>query len=236
MNNECLVILSGGQDSTTCVAIAKSKFKEVHAVTFNYGQRHLTEIESAIKIAEKLNLASHEIIDLGQGILKGSSPLVSNNKLGVYKNVSELPGGVEPTFVYGRNILFLTIAANRAAVMGISDIFMGVCEADYAGYFDCRLDFIKVMTEALGEGIYGSPDAFKIHTPLMSLTKSESVLLAKDLLGNNFDSVMELTHTCYAGVKGGCGECHACLIRDRGFNDAGIIDPIWKFRNAPVFS
>jgi 7-cyano-7-deazaguanine synthase len=236
MDNKCLVILSGGQDSTTCLAIAKSKFKEVHAVTFNYGQRHLTEIESAIKIAEKLNLASHEIIDLGQGILKGSSPLVSNNELGVYKNVDELPGGVEPTFVYSRNILFLTIASNRAAVMGINDIFIGVCEADYAGYFDCRLDFINVMSKALGEGVYGSPDAFKIHTPLMSLTKSESVILAKELLGDKFDSVMELTHTCYAGVKGGCGQCHACLIRDRGFKDAGMIDPIWKFRNAPVFS
>lgn len=236
MFRKCLVILSGGQDSTTCTAIAQKEFDEVHAVTFNYGQRHIIEIQSSIKIAKALGLDSHEIIDLGQGILKGNSPLVSNNELGVYKDVGELPGGVEPTFVYGRNILFLTLAANRAAIKGITHLFTGVCEADYAGYFDCRLDFIDAMSKALGEGIYGFSEAFQIHTPLMKLTKAESVLLAKEILGDKFDSVMELTHTCYAGVKGGCGQCHACLIRDRGFKEAGIFDPIWKFRNVPISS
>lgn len=232
MKTKGLVILSGGQDSTTCAAIAKNSFDEVHAITFNYGQRHVTEIESAIKIAEYLKLDSHEIIDLGQGILKGSSPLVSNNPVGQYESVAELPTGTEPTFVYGRNILFLTIAANRAACLGINDLLIGVCEADFAGYHDCRMVFIDSMQESLGEGVFGDKKAFRIHTPLMHSTKAESVNLAAQLLGDDFNPLFELTHTCYNGVKGGCGHCHACLIRDRGFKEAGIIDPIWKFRNA----
>lgn len=222
-------MLSGGQDSTTCAALACQQFDEVHAITFNYGQRHLIELESAIAIAKTLKLASHEIVEFGS-ILKGTSPLVSDNPLGQYNSTEELPGGVEPTFVPARNILFLTLAANRAAVRGIKDIFIGVCEADFGGYYDCRQVFIDAMATALGEGIWGNPTSFVIHTPLMQLTKAESVKLAVEVLDDRFQEVFELTHTCYAGVKGGCGKCHACLIRDRGFSEAGIEDPIWKFR------
>lgn len=227
--SKALCVLSGGQDSTTCVAIASQQFDQVHAVTFNYGQRHLIELESAKAIAKVFNLASHEMIDLGP-VLKGTSPLVSDNPLGQYQSAEDLPTGVEPTFVPARNILFLTLAANRAAVLGIKDIFMGVCEADFAGYYDCRQVFVDAMAKALGEGIWGTPDSFTIHTPLMRLTKAESVKLAAAVLGDRLQDVFELTHTCYAGVKGGCGQCHACLIRDRGFREAGIEDPIWQFR------
>lgn len=230
-NDRCLVILSGGQDSTTCAAIAASNFKKVHAVTFNYGQKHSIEIQSAIEVAKILQLESHEIIDLGEGILKGSSPLINERThLGLYASAEELPDGIEPTFVYGRNILFLTVAANRAAVLGVKDLYVGLCQADFAGYPDCRQVFVDRMSAALGEGIYGNGNAFKIHVPLMDLTKSESVILAKQLLKENFDRVMARTHTCYAGVKGGCGKCHACLLRDRGFQQAGIADPLWSLR------
>lgn len=228
-NKKALVVLSGGQDSTTCAAFAYKDFDEVHAITFNYKQRHSLELESAIAVAKALGLASHEIIDLGP-ILKGSSPLVSDNPLGQYNSAEELPTGVEPTFIPGRNILFLTIASNRAACLRIRDIFIGVCEADFAGYWDCRQSFIDAMAVALSEGIYGNREAFHLYTPLMYLTKAQSVKLAQELLGERFESVMELTHTCYAGVKGGCGKCHACILRDRGFKEAGIDDPIWKFR------
>ncbi len=227
--SKALCVLSGGQDSTTCAALACQQFEEVHAITFNYGQRHLIELESAIAIAKILKLASHEIVELGP-ILQGTSPLVSDNPLGQYNSTAELPGGVEPTFVPARNILFLTLAANRAAVKGIKDIFIGVCEADFAGYYDCRQVFIDAMAKALGEGIWGDPTSFVIHTPLMQLTKAESVKLAVDVLNYRFEEVFQLTHTCYAGIKGGCGKCHACLIRDRGFREAAIADPIWKFR------
>lgn len=233
--SKALCVLSGGQDSSTCAAIACQQFDEVHAVTFNYGQRHLIEIESAIALAKALNLTSHEIVDLGS-VLKGTSPLVSDNQLGQYDSAEELPTGVEPTFVPARNILFLTIAANRAAVLGIKDIFMGVCEADFAGYYDCRQVFVDAMAKALGEGIWGNSESFVIHTPLMRLTKAESVELAVEVLGERFNEIFELTHTCYAGIKGGCGKCHACLIRDRGFTQAGVSDPIWKFRPSAIYS
>ncbi|GAX43013.1 hypothetical protein NIES4075_40220 [Tolypothrix sp. NIES-4075] len=233
MTKKALVVLSGGQDSTTCAAVACQEFDEVHAITFNYQQRHLIELESAIAIAKALGLASHEIIDLGP-VLKGTSPLVSDNSLGEYNSPEELPTGVEPTFIPGRNILFLTIASNRAACLNTKDIFIGVCQADFAGYWDCRQSFIDAMSVALSEGIYGNRDAFTTHTPLMDLTKAESVKLALDVLKERFESVMELTHTCYAGVKGGCGKCHACILRDRGFKEAGAEDPIWKFRKVVV--
>lgn len=230
--SKALVVLSGGQDSTTCLAVAKKQFEEVHAVTFNYGQRHLIEIQSANAIAQAMEVDSHEIIDLGATILKGSSPLISAAPVGRYSSAEELPGGVEPTFVPGRNILFLTVAANRAAGLGIQDIFTGVCEEDYGGYFDCRQTFVDAITMAIGEGIAGNPNHIKIHTPLMNLSKKDSVFLAKEALGDNFEYVMKLTHTCYDGVKGGCGECHACILRDRGFKEAGIDDPLWKFRES----
>ncbi|MGV0028301.1 7-cyano-7-deazaguanine synthase QueC [Phormidesmis priestleyi] len=228
-SSKALIVLSGGQDSTTCAAIALQQFQEVHAVTFDYQQRHLIELESAIAVAKALHLKSHDVSAIGS-ILKGTSPLVSDAPLGEYASVDELPGGVESTFIPGRNILFLTLAANRAVCLGIRDIFIGVCETDFAGYWDCRQSFVNAMTIALGEGFYGQSDAFEIHTPLMNLTKAESVQLAQNVLGDRFEEVMSLTHTCYAGVKGGCGKCHACLLRDRGFREAGIDDPIWQWR------
>lgn len=230
---EALVILSGGQDSTTCAALATQQFDRVHGLTFDYQQRHRIELESAQAVAKKLGLASHEILSVGP-ILASTSPLVSQTPLAEYESAEALPGGIEATFIPGRNILFLTLAANRAARLGIRDIFLGVCETDFAGYWDCRQSFIDAMGVALGEGMYGDGGAYRIHTPLMNLTKAESVKLAQETLGDRFESVMELTHTCYAGVKGGCGKCHACLLRDRGFQEAGVDDPIWKYRGAVV--
>lgn len=231
---KALVILSGGQDSTTVAAQAIKECSEVHALSFNYGQRHKIELESARSVAQSLGLASHEVLELGETILLSSSPLTSNNELGQYDSADELPDGVEPTFVAGRNILFLTLAANRAAALGIRHLYCGLCEEDFAGYWDCRRVFVDKMQAALGEGIFGDETAFTVHTPLMHLNKAESVLLALDLLGDNFERVMEQTHTCYAGVKGGCGKCHACHLRDRGFRDAGVNDPIWKLRGVAV--
>jgi 7-cyano-7-deazaguanine synthase len=232
--SKALVILSGGQDSTTCLAIARQQFDEVHAVTFDYGQRHGIEIESAIAIGRAMNVASHEIISMGR-ILKGASPLVSDSQLGQYDSPEQLPGGVEPTFVPGRNLLFMVIAANRAAAITIRDLFTGLCEADFGGYYDCRQDFVDAMNTAIGEGFYGEPDYFTIHTPLMNLSKADSIKLAVETMGgHDFRRVFALTHTCYAGVKGGCGKCHACILRDRGFRDAGVDDPIWAHRLAVV--
>ena len=231
--SKALVILSGGQDSTTCAAIACQQFDEVHAVTFDYGQRHAIEIEAAQQVSFELGIKHHEFVKVGP-ILASTSPLVSSNTLGQYDSPADLPGGVEPTFIPGRNLLFMTLAANRAAAWGIRDIFTGLCEEDFGGYFDCRQVFVDAMATALGEGIWGEPDAFTIHTPLMKLSKAASVALAVEVLGDRFAEVFKHTHTCYAGVKGGCGKCHACHLRDRGFNEAGVADPIWQYRAVAV--
>ncbi|WP_231848241.1 7-cyano-7-deazaguanine synthase QueC [Gloeobacter violaceus] len=230
---KALVVFSGGQDSTTCAALACREYDEVHAVTFEYNQRHAIELESARAVGQALGLTGHEFIRLGP-LLKGTSPLVSDAPLGQYASAAELPAGVEPTFVPGRNILFLTLAANRAFCLGTGDIVIGVCEADFAGYWDCRQVFVEAMARALGEGIYGDANAIRIHTPLMRLTKAETVKLSVEVLGERFEEVLALSHTCYAGVRGGCGRCHACILRDRGFREAGVPDPIWKFRKEPV--
>lgn len=219
-----LVILSGGQDSTTCLYWAKQKFDVVHAVTFNYGQRHKIEIESAKKVGELAGVASHEFIDLGP-ILKGTSPLVNKeNQVGHYDSVDALPGGIEPTFVPARNILFLTIAANRAACLGCTHLVTGVCQEDFGGYPDCRRDFIDAMEEALGEGIVGEPDAFNIQTPLMDLTKAQSVELAAELEGCM--EALAYSHTCYDGQYPPNPYNHASLLRAKGFADAGLPDPL----------
>ena len=232
MIRKSLVILSGGQDSTTCLAVSYQESEEVHCITFNYGQRHSIEIESAIAVAQAFNVTSHEVINLGATILASRSPLVSSNKVSKYESIDDLPEGVEPTFIPGRNILFLTIAANRAAALDITDIYTGLCQEDYGGYSDCRAVFVEAMSSAIGEGIYGNPNAFSIQTPLMHLTKAQSVDLAVESMGSRFDEIMGMTHTCYDGVKGGCGACHACHLRDRGFKEAGVVDPIWHFRKA----
>lgn len=227
---KALCVLSGGQDSTTCAAIASQQFDEVHAITFNYGQRHQIELESARAIAQALNLTSHEIIELGP-ILKGTSPLISDTPLGHYNSAKELPGGIADTFVPSRNAFFLTIASNRAVVMAIDTIYTGVSQTDYSGYPDCRRDFIDQIESALSFANFGEPGKLKILTPLMELTKAESVKLAIEILGDRFNEIFQHTHTCYAGIKGGCGKCAACLLRDKGFIEANIADPIWQYRD-----
>lgn len=225
-----MVVFSGGQDSTTCLALACKLHQQVHTISFSYGQRHNIELESARAISELMNVNSHTVVELGS-LFDSDSPLVSNNPVTEYDSVEKLPGGLEVTFVPGRNILFLTLAASKAYSLGIKDIYIGVCEADFGGYWDCRGSFIEAMRVALGEGIYGDPSFYTLHTPLLHLSKREAVLLASKLLGLKFANVFALTHTCYQGLRGGCGKCHACLLRDRGFREAQIADPLWELRN-----
>jgi 7-cyano-7-deazaguanine synthase len=210
--------------------IAKEEFSEVHALTINYGQRHRVEIESALAVAELVGVDSHEVIKLGS-ILKGTSPLVSDNSVDTFNSPDEMPQGVATTFVPSRNAVFLTIASNHALARGIHTLITGVNQTDYSGYPDCRRDFINAMEQTISLGNFGKPHKFCIYTPLIYQTKAETVKLARRLLGaEKFEQVFELTTTCYQGVKGGCGRCAACLLRDRGFEEAGIDDPLWKFR------
>ena len=232
MINKGLVVLSGGQDSTTTALIAKNECEELHGVTFDYGQKHKIEIKSGIKIAKLLQFKTHEIIKISD-VLKSTSPLVNKKKkLEKYDFPEEIPKGIEPTFIPSRNILFLTIASNRAVLHDCKIIYAGVCEEDYGGYPDCRKIFIDSMQKSIGLGISGLVKYIKIKTPLMKLTKKKSVKIAvkNSKSMEEFNKIFKETHTCYDGIKGGCGKCHACVLRDRGFKEAGITDPIWSLR------
>jgi 7-cyano-7-deazaguanine synthase len=220
----CLVILSGGQDSTTCLFWAKEHFKEIHTIAFDYGQKHRIELKSAERIACLARISDHETVDM-QGLMKSTSPLIDNtHPVGQYKSAEDLPGGIEPTFIPCRNILFLTVAANRAVVKGIKDLVIGVSAVDYGGYPDCRPGFIKGMEDALCQGLEMD---ITIHAPLISMSKKDTVLLAVTLPGCM--EALAYSHTCYEGTFPPCGKCHACLLRSKGFQDAGIKDPLFQF-------
>lgn len=225
---KALVVLSGGQDSTTCLFWAKQKFDEVHAVTFNYGQRHVREIEMALVVGGMAGVASHEVIDLGAPLI-GSSPLISTEALEQYTDMYSLPGGLEKTFVPGRNALFFLIAANRAYALGCTALVSGVCEEDYGGYPDCRREFVDAMEQAIRMGFgYDATDpfmAFRIHTPLMHLSKAATVRLAYDL-GALCWNALAFTHTAYDGRYPPLGSDHATLLRAKGFFEAGLPDPL----------
>ena len=228
MNNKAIIVLSGGQDSTTCAYWARQQGWELHAVTIDYGQRHSRELEAAEKIADLIGAASHEFIVLGAGVLAGSSPLVSRNELEQYSDHHSLPGGLEKTFVPMRNQLFLTLAANRAYVKGASRLVTGVCQEDYGGYPDCRASFIQSFehTSSLGTftGEDGAPERLTVHTPLMYLTKAQSVQMAMDLPGCY--AALSYTHTSYDGAYPPTGHDHATLLRAKGFEEAGVPDPL----------
>lgn len=230
---KAVVLLSGGQDSTTCLYWAKERFHIIDCLIFDYNQRHHREVEQAFRIASKVGVTSI-ITQLVPG-LWGTSPLTSKNcDVPQYENVEELAkeGETEPTFVPARNILFLTLAANYAVSKGIKNIVTGVCQVDYGGYPDCRSEFIASMEKTLNIGIFGDHfkysqirEQIKIHTPLMYLSKKETVLLAKEL---NCIEALADTHTCYEGKNPPCGKCHSCLLRQKGFEEAGIEDPLLK--------
>jgi 7-cyano-7-deazaguanine synthase len=229
-----LVVLSGGQDSTTCLFWAKANFAKVHAVTFNYGQTHNRELEAATIIANRADIASHEIINLGSPLI-GSSPLVNAGlKPEQYESWKKLPGGLEATFVPGRNALFLVVAANRAYNLGATTLVTGVAEEDFGGYPDCRETFIEQMEKALQLALSLSADEpmahLQIATPLMHLSKAKTVELAVKLPGCM--EALAYSHTAYGNEYPPVGNDHATLLRAKGFEQAGVPDPLvvraWK--------
>jgi 7-cyano-7-deazaguanine synthase len=228
---KALVVLSGGQDSTTCLAWAIAQGYEVFTVSFDYGQKHAIELLSALKVCEMLGVdAQHrEFVPLGQGILAGTSPLTNPEvELEQYKDHQSLPGGLEKTFVPMRNQLFLTVAANRAYVLGCEVLVTGVCQEDSGGYPDCRRTFIDSLQDACNYGSFtgerGSPAPLKILTPLMNMTKAQSVHLAVSLPGCM--EALAYSHTAYDGQYPPTGHDHASLLRAKGFEEAGVPDPL----------
>ena len=228
---KALVILSGGQDSTLCLDIATRNpdFDSVSAVTFNYGQRHIRELEAARDVAAFYGVA-HEIVDVGP-ILQGTSPLTNKaEELEQYADHASMEAiigdRVEKTFVPMRNALFLTLAANRAVCMGVTHLFTGVCEADNANYPDCRQVFINAQEAAINMALgYGRihPDYINIVAPLMSMSKANSVRYFAD---RGEFAALAFTHTSYDGQYPPVGHDHATVLRAQGFFEAGLPDPL----------
>ena len=219
---EALVILSGGQDSTTCLFWAINKGYSCSTITFNYNQLHKIEINSAIKISQLAGIKDHEIVDIGS-IFNGDSPLTNPNKtLEQHSNIEDFPTGIQQTVVPARNLLFLSIAANRAYSKNISTVIMGVCQEDFGGYPDCRQDFITSMTETI---LLSLEKKIEILTPVINLRKSEIIKLANQL-GDPCWSSLAYTHTSYDGRYPPSSEDHANILRSKGFEEAGLPDPL----------
>ncbi|ELA9339386.1 7-cyano-7-deazaguanine synthase QueC [Vibrio parahaemolyticus] len=209
---KAVVVFSGGQDSTTCLVQALKEFDEVHAITFDYGQRHKLEIEVAQKIAKDLDVKAHKVMDVGLLNELAISSLTRDD-IPVSHELQE--NGLPNSFVPGRNILFLTLAGIYAYQIGADTVITGVCETDFSGYPDCRDDFVKSMNTAL---VKGMDRALTIKTPLMWLNKAETWALADQY--NALQLVRENTLTCYNGIIGdGCGDCPSCDLRKAGLDD-----------------
>lgn len=209
-SEKAVVVFSGGQDSTTCLFWARENFAEVAAVTFDYNQRHITEIECAKNIAKELGIA-HYILDMS--LLNQLAPNALTREDIEVKDGEG--GGLPNTFVPGRNLLFMSFAGVLASQIGARHIVTGVCETDFSGYPDCRDIFVKSLNVTLNLSMNQN---FVIHTPLMWLNKAETWKLADEL--GAFEFVQVETLTCYNGIIAeGCGECPACKLRKNGLDD-----------------
>lgn len=215
-SDAALVVLSGGQDSSTCLAWAQQRYATVKTITFDYGQRHRIELEAAEKIAALAGvdwflLPLDAFSQLGGNALTGSEEVAS-----ALRSENNLPN----TFVPGRNLIFLSFAAACAYQHGITELVTGVCQTDYSGYPDCRESTMQALQIALRAGMEAE---FTIHTPLMHLSKAQSIHLAREL---GAMELMAWSHTCYNGQVPPCGTCPACELRAKGFAEAGIADPL----------
>lgn len=223
-----VVLLSGGLDSTTVLAIARSEGFDIHALTFDYGQRHSTEIDAAKAIAERAGVARHHVVRIDLTLFGGSAltadlPVPRDRDLGVSSlSAKEIP----ITYVPARNTIFLSYALALAEVVGASNIFIGVNALDYSGYPDCRPEYIaafeKMASLATRAGVEGKT-RLVIRTPLISLSKAAIIKLGASL-GVDYSR----TTSCYDPGPGGeaCGRCDACQLRLKGFSEAGLEDPI----------
>jgi 7-cyano-7-deazaguanine synthase len=220
-----VVLLSGGLDSATVLAIARSEGFELYALSFSYGQRHVWELEAANQVAASIGVALHRVAQIDLRVFGGSA-LTDDIAVPKGRHASEMSHGIPVTYVPARNTIFLSFALAWAEVLGASDVFIGVNALDYSGYPDCRPEFIeafeKMANLATRAGVEGR-QSLKIHTPLIALTKAQ--IIAKGLeLGVDYG----LTSSCYDPSQSGepCGQCDSCLLRQKGFGEIGIADPL----------
>jgi 7-cyano-7-deazaguanine synthase len=228
-SRKAVILLSGGLDSTTVLAIAKEKGFEAYALSFRYGQRHMAELEAASRVAASLGVKEHVIADINLRVFGGSA-LTSDVAVPKGRVASDMSHGIPITYVPARNTIFLSFALAWAEVLHSSDIFIGVNALDYSGYPDCRPEYIEAYQRmadlATRSGVEGT-QKLTIHTPLIQLTKaqivSEGVRLGVDY---------SLTLSCYDPSPSGeaCGHCDSCTLRLKGFKEAGRTDPVRYIR------
>ena len=223
MPPKAVILLSGGLDSTTTLAIARQEGFVLHALSFRYGQRHTAEIAAARAVAAAFGVAEHVVADIDLRVFGGSA-LTSDLAVPKDRAEDEMKAGIPVTYVPARNAIFLSFGMAWAEVLGAQDLFIGVNAVDYSGYPDCRPEFIaafeKMADVATRAGIEGK--GLRIHAPLMRLSKAQ--IIARGLeLGVDY----RLTRTCYEPAADGsaCGHCDACLLRLKGFADLGLADP-----------
>lgn len=222
---KAVVLLSGGIDSSTTLAVAKSEGYEVYALTFRYRQRHEVEVEAAKAIAKALGVKSHLILDLPLNLIGGSALVDKTIVVPKDRSFEEISSSIPVTYVPARNTIFLSFAVAWAEVIGTGNIFIGVNVLDYSGYPDCRPEYIEAFEKMANLGTRLGVEGkvrFKIHTPLISYTKAQ--IIRKGLeLGVDY----RLTVSCYDPNKEGraCGKCDSCLLRKKGFIEAGVLDP-----------
>jgi 7-cyano-7-deazaguanine synthase len=220
---KAVCLLSGGLDSSTCLALARRQGYACYALSFDYGQRHKHELQAAARIAAHFGAERHQIAKIALDAFGGSA-LTADIPVPKARSAEEMAHGIPITYVPARNTIFLSFALAWAEVLGSSDIFIGVNALDYSGYPDCRPEYIaayeRMANLATKAGVEGTA-RLKIHTPLLQLSKAQIVALARDL-GVPFG----LTFSCYDPGPDGraCGECDACLLRRKGFEEAGIED------------
>jgi 7-cyano-7-deazaguanine synthase len=219
-----VVLLSGGLDSTTVLAVAQQSGYACHALSFRYGQRHEVELEAARRVAAALGVAAHVVIDIDLRTFGGSS-LTSGEAVPKGRDVREMEQAIPSTYVPARNTIFLSFALAWAETLEANDIFIGVNALDYSGYPDCRPEYIRAYEQlanlATKAGVEGR-QRLTIHAPLMELDKRGIIELGRSL-GVDYG----LTHSCYDPTPNGtpCGACDACLLRAKGFAEAGLPDP-----------
>jgi len=227
--SKALVVLSGGQDSTTCLFLAKNKHDEVHTISFSYGQKHKIELESA-KIVSTLAYIKDEnkhVVFIPNNFFPSSALTDINKEIKSFRDKEICGEEIQTTFVPGRNLFFLNVAAMKAYEIGAEAIYTGVCQEESGGYPDCTSEFINSCQTTINEAFFGKNNKkrIKIETPLINLTKKQIVELAYSM-PECWDA-MKYTLTCYRGEwPKPCGTCHSCLLRAKGFKEAGLLDPL----------
>ena len=224
--DRAIVLLSGGLDSATVLAVARDEGFACYALTFRYGQRHRCEVEAAARVARALGVIEHRLVEIDLGAFGGSA--LTDAGMDVPKDRPDLDGGttIPLTYVPARNTIFLSYALAWAEVLGVFDLFIGVNSTDYSGYPDCRAEFIaayeRMANLATAAAVQGR-GRYRIHTPIISMTKAEIVRTG---MGLGLD--YSLTHSCYDPDSQGrsCGRCDACRLRLKGFAEADFQDPI----------